>query len=357
MTIAKQNRSSTGWNGLYKVGIVGASTLKGRELKEELEERSFPARDIRLLDDDESLGQLDSVNDETTFIQAVTRSSFENLDLVFFASEPEFTRQYWPQAKAAGCALVDLSFATEADSAVAIRSPWLDKELEKSVERNPLDLETTAMAAAHPAATVLALLLYRAQHTGALKNAVVTLFDPVSEQGKRGMDELHQQTLNLLSFQPMPKEIFDMQIAFNLVSRYGEEAKASLAAAEARIHAHMRAIGRGRLTPPALQVLQAPVFHGHTASIYLELDRKLRAEDFSLALEGEHVTIVRPDDEQPSNVNVAGQSHIQVAVRADAHHERGVWVWVAADNLKLLAITAVECGQGLVAARPSGKIQ
>ena len=60
-------------------------------------------------------------------------------------------------------------------------------------------------------------------------------FEPASERGQKGMDELHEQTVNLLSFQPLPKKVFDVQIAFNMVSRYGEEAKPSLAGVQERI--------------------------------------------------------------------------------------------------------------------------
>jgi aspartate-semialdehyde dehydrogenase len=346
---------SQGWSGLYKVAIAGASTLRGRELKDTLEERNFPAKDIVLLDDDEALGQLEAVGDEATFIQSVTRSSFEHVDLVFFAGDPAFTRRHWKLAENHGCAIVDLSYALEEDAKLPVRSPWLDKELQKDVQK--VDLKTTAVVAASPAATMLGMLLYRVQRTGAVQTSVVNLFEPVSEQGKKGMDELHQQTLNLLGFQPLPKDIFDIQIAFNVVSRYGEEAKVSVATSEALILRHLRAIGRAHIEVPAIQLLQVPTFHGHVASIYLELDRKIAPNDFGLALQGEHVAIIGIDEDPPSNVSAAGQENILLTVRADANRANGIWVWAAADNLKISALTAVECAAALVAARPSGKIQ
>ncbi|MGH9601024.1 MAG: Asd/ArgC dimerization domain-containing protein, partial [Terriglobales bacterium] len=70
---------------MYRLAIVGAGTLKGRELKDVLEERSFPALDIKLLDDDELMGQLESVGEEATFIQSVQPEQFENVDFAFFA--------------------------------------------------------------------------------------------------------------------------------------------------------------------------------------------------------------------------------------------------------------------------------
>ncbi|HUQ49105.1 MAG TPA: Asd/ArgC dimerization domain-containing protein [Terriglobales bacterium] len=349
---------AAGWSGLQKVAIVGAASLKGKELKEVLDEKNFPAEDFRLLDDDDAQGQLDVVGDEPTFIQMVARDSFEKVDLTFFACEPEFTRKHWKLAQKGGCAIVDLSYGLEAEKTLRIRSPWIDRELHPNAETAAqLDLETTTVIAAHPAATVLALLMHRLQKSLALRATSATVFEPVSELGKRGMDELHQQTLNLLSFQLMPKEVYDMQIAFNMLSRYGEESKASLEAVEERITRHFQQITRSKVKMPAVQVLQAPTFHAHAISIFIETEQQNSVADVLSALQGDHVVIVSQDEDGPSNVTAAGQDEILVASRADKINAHGFWIWAAADNLKISALTALECAASLAAARPSGKIQ
>ena len=101
------------WGGLFRVAIVGAASLKGRELKDVLSERNFPAHDIRLLDDDETLGQLDAVGDEPTFIQNVLPEHMESVDFTFFASDDSFTRNTWGIAKKAGSDIIDLSNGLE----------------------------------------------------------------------------------------------------------------------------------------------------------------------------------------------------------------------------------------------------
>ena len=83
------------WGGLFRVAIIGAATLKGRELKEVLSDRNFPATDIRLLDDEESLGQLQAVGEEPTFIQSVLPEHLEDVDFSFFATDEGFTREAW----------------------------------------------------------------------------------------------------------------------------------------------------------------------------------------------------------------------------------------------------------------------
>ena len=100
------------WGGLFRVAIVGAATLKGRELKEVLSDRNFPAQDVRLLDDDESLGQLEAVGDEPTFIQSVLPEHLENVDFTFFASEENFTREIAPLARKAAARLPALAMTS-----------------------------------------------------------------------------------------------------------------------------------------------------------------------------------------------------------------------------------------------------
>src|SRR5437870_13383039 len=103
------------WGSLFRVAIVGGATLKGKELKEVLEEKNFPAMDIKLLDDNESLGQLDQVQDEISFIQPVTSEQLQNTDFTFFASDENFTRLFWKLARDAGSAIVDLSYALDSE--------------------------------------------------------------------------------------------------------------------------------------------------------------------------------------------------------------------------------------------------
>ncbi len=342
------------WGDGFRVAIVGAATLKGKELKEVLEERNFPATEIKLLDDDEALGQLDAIGDEATFIQQVRPEHFHGVDFALFASDAEFTRKHWKQARDAGSAIVDLSYALEEEATAAVRAPWLERELR---EQPAAALETPAVVIAHPAAVVTALLLLRVQRAAAVRRAVVSVFEPASEQGRRGMDELHEQTVNLLSFHQLPKEVFDAQVAFNMLGRYGESSRVTLESVERRILAHYQRIVGTRAPVPSLVLLQAPIFHAHTFSVYLEFEKAVAAGDLEQALTGEHVSLARLADESPTNVGAAGQDDIQVSLRRDVRQENAFWLWAAADNLRIAALTAVDCAASLSASRPKGKVQ
>ncbi|MGB8986117.1 MAG: Asd/ArgC dimerization domain-containing protein [Candidatus Sulfotelmatobacter sp.] len=340
---------------LFRLAIVGAGTLKGKEVAEMLNERNFPAVDVRLLDDDESIGQLEATGDEINFIQSVRAEQFTNIDFTFFAADAGTTRQNWQRARDAGSAIVDLSGALEQEPGATVRSLWVERERGQTWQP---ELQPAPCVVAHPASIALALLLLRAHRAGAIRNAIATVFEPASEQGQKGMDELHQQTVNLLSFQSLPKDVFDAQVAFNMVARYGSGSKLSLDSLEARVRRHYQKLAGPDAPQPALMALQPPVFHGHALSIFLEMEQPVAQEKLSQALSGDHVTLAgSEDDSQPSNVNAAGQANIMVSLKAEPSRPNGIWLWAAADNLRVAAVTAVECAESMIATRPVGKIQ
>jgi aspartate-semialdehyde dehydrogenase len=339
---------------LYRAAVVGAASLKGKEVAEMLNERNFPAADIRLLDDDESMGQLEAMGDEISFIQRVRAEQFENVDFTFFASDEESTRKNWKDARDAGSAIIDLSAALENEAGASVRSLWVERE--RGQIPTP-ELQPGPCITAHPVAVTLALLLVRAKKAGGIRSAVATIFEPASEHGQRGMDELHQQTVNLLSFQTLPKEIYGAQVAFNMVARYGQKSQPALDSIEARVARHHLKIAGGDAVRPSILLLQAPVFHCHALAVFLEMQNAVDVQRLSQVLAGDHVAIPGVDEDPPSNVSSAGQADIQLSLKIDPVQPNGVWLWASADNLRISALTAVECAESMAATRPTGKIQ
>ncbi len=350
----KSTKETNQGGAKFVVAVIGAATLKGKEIKDLLAERNFPAGDIRLLDDEESLGQVEAVGDEPSFIQSVTVEHLNGVDFAFFTAEEGYTDKTWEMARRAGSEIIDLSYVLEARPEAAVRASWLEQELG---EGHPVELVTTPVVIAHPAAVVLGLLLVRLHKRRKIRRANATIMEPASERGRRGMDELHEQTVNLLSFQQLPTMVFGTQVAFNVVPGYGEKCEPTLAAVEARVLRHYRAITGAHAPVPALMLVQVPVFHAHTFSIYIELESPAALADFESALAGEHVELVHEPPSEPSNLNAAGQQDVQVLVRKDGQSERGFWIWAAADNLRVLASLAVESAEDMAATRPRGKVQ
>ncbi|MEO6816216.1 MAG: Asd/ArgC dimerization domain-containing protein, partial [Edaphobacter sp.] len=179
------------------------------------------------------------------------------------------------------------------------------------------------------------------------------------ENGRLAMDELHQQTVNLLSFQTLPKEQYDAQVAFNVLPSLGEVAKVKLTLVDKRIREQYAEFSAGALPPLALQVVQTPVFHGYAMSMLVEVAQSATVSQIEAALVGEHVDVVSGESDPPSNLSAAGQEDIMVRVSEDVGGD-GVsrfWLWMAADNLKLAALNAIACAGELRRLRPQGKVQ
>ena len=341
---------------MYKIAIAGASTLLGKELKDAVSESTLAAATFTLLDEDESLGQLDQVGDEITFVQAIDRDSFEHVDFSFFCGSEVLTHRHWREALNAGSTVIDLSAALESEPAALIRAPWFESDSAAP------DLFTPAVVPAHPAAIALGLLLQRLQQAAPVRLASATLLIPASEFGRAAMDELHQQTVSLLSFQAIPRAVYDAQAAYNLLPGFGDAATVSLAALETRIRRHYDALGAGRWPLLGLQAVAAPAFHGHTFSISVEFERPIDIPLIEDALSGEHVELILEDTDSPSNLAATGQNGLLVRVRPvpegrNPTQTSRLWLWAASDNLRLFAQNAVECALELRKLRPQGKVQ
>lgn len=339
-----------------RVAVVGASSLRGKELSDALSDSALAASEFGLLDDAETIGQLEAVGEEAAVVLRIDADAFERVDFAFFAGTPEMTRQYWQDALRAGASIIDMTAALDGEAGVIVAAPWVAEVLGASSPQP--DLKTKALVPAHPAALTLALLMSRLQKTLPVRSVWATVFEPASEQGRAGMDELHQQTVNLLSFHGLPKAVFGLQIAFNLTSVLGDEATADLDRTTQRIRSDYSMLAQGRLPHLSLQVAQAPVFHGHVFSIAVELEQTATQEQIEKALSGEHVDVM-VGDQQPSNLVAAGQADIAVQIRLDGNDKESArfWIWAAADNLKLAAENAIACAADLAKVRPSGKVQ
>jgi aspartate-semialdehyde dehydrogenase len=197
---------------------------------------------------------------------------------------------------------------------------------------------------AHPASTAIAILLARLHRAVPVARAIVHVFEPASERDRGGIEELQQQAVSLFSFQPMPKKVFDAQIAFNMRPQWGEEAPARLADVEERIEKHLASLlerGESGVPMPSLRLIQAPVFHGYTFSFWVEFEDAASPGDVEDALSGDLIDLRGPDLEPPDNVGIAGQTGVSVgAITPDRNDGSAYWIWAAADNLRLMAESA-----------------
>jgi len=319
-----------------RVVIVGASSLLGKELSEEIIGSALGTAEVLLFDTEAVEGQITTIGDEASFIRRVSANSFEAADFVFFAGSQDQAREHWQSARQAGAMVVDLTYALSDQPEVMVWSPWVAPLNPAANSRTGVaarrpDLQTAAVVPAHPIATML---------------------------GSRGLDELHQQTVNLLSFKDIPQEVFDAQTAFNVLADLGEDAPLRLPQIADTITTHFLALSNSELPELALQLLQVPVFHGYTSSIFLEFDQPVSSPAIAKALAGGRIEVATGAD-LPSNLLVAGRSEIVVSVSPSdpATEATRFWLCGAADNLKIAAANAIDCALGMRSLRPQRKVQ
>ncbi len=324
-----------------RLAIVGASTLLGKEVKQVLDDRRILVKRVQLLDDDQAIGQLTEFGGQPEVVETVAPDAFDGVDLVFFASGAEFTRRHWRAAQRAGCQIIDLSggLADEADACFWV--PSLDDILPP-----PKPIVGGLCVSPHPVAIILCHLAPRLAMAAAPARTVVLFFEPVSERGQTALEELEQQTANLLSFQPIPKDVFDSQVAFNLLPRYGDSSAAKLVEIRSRIEREASAYLTGRSALPAISLLHAPVFHSYAFELFVEFTTEITAHRLEQKLESAAIAIRRSDEEAPSPVGVAGESGIVLDfIQPDGHWKNAFWIFGSADNLRLAASNAVEIAE------------
>ena len=244
--------------------------------------------------------------------------------------------------------MIDLTHAAEDHPRSFIRAPFV----EPAGFRAP---EDAVHLIAHPASIAIAMILGRLHARFPVTRSLIQIFEPASERGRLGVEELQQQTVSLLSFKSMPKKIFDQQLAFNMLAQYGEDAPISLDSAELRIE-HDLATLLSRLPDPAalppmpsLRLIQAPVFHGYNLSLWIEFKENPGVDAVEAALETEHIDVRKSDLEPPTSVGIAGQDGIAVgAIAMDRNAPQACWLWAVADNLRLPAENALALGSQLL---------
>ena len=336
---------------IVRAAIVGASSLLGKELASELSVASTVVWDLKLLDaalPDAGLasGQISAAGDEAVLIQTIEPGAFDGMDVVFFAGDVATTRKHWKEAKTAGAKIVDLSAVLDGEPGVVVRSALMDA-------KEPVVPGAQIVVPAHAAAVMLALVMTRLRVRWGDAKGFATVMEPASQQGSAGLDEMHQQTVALLSFQGVSKDLYDEQVAFNLSAALGVEAKVDLAKIGARVRSDLATIaGKEAANAVAMQLLQAPVFNGYTASMFVELNGDGGLGDVETALEGGLLSLSIGDDVAPSNFSATEQGQILMSIRKETSAKAaGYWLWMAVDNLKLAAQDAVACAVELAAVK------
>jgi aspartate-semialdehyde dehydrogenase len=327
-----------------KLVIAGASSLLGAELKSVLEESRFAGWDFRLVDEEVVAGTLTEAGGEATVIQRVEEDTFHGARYAFLTGSMAFGKRCLGPAREADTRILDLSGASVLDTDALPWFPRIDPLSERSASRNAKIY--SICSAPGTSISMLAMALRKA----GLRRLTAVVFQPVSEAGREGIEELETQTSQLLSFQNIGSPVFGTQAAFNLLPRYGGESRHNLHQSLQQLRAEVsKAVGDAvENAKIALNLVHAPVFYGMTFSAYVEVDEaKHRANLIDVCKEA-GFSLVSAAEAGPSNVGVAGETSVFLREPEPGNAcPGGWWFWGAADNLRLPAWSGAKLAERL----------
>jgi aspartate-semialdehyde dehydrogenase len=324
------------------LALVGSETLIGREIRDLLSGNTL-GQDLKLVAAGlEEVGKVTEQGGEPAFLAALEEENLESARVIFLAGPPESANKV--RELAPGAYLIDLTYSMEDLANARLRAPMVE----------PAGYEVPADSVhviANAAAIAITVVLNRLHQQHKITRALAHVFEPASEHGLRGVEELQQQTIGLLSFKGQPKEVFDAQLAFNMLARYGDEAPVPLEDSELRIERHLATLlsHSGHPPIPSLRLIQAPVLHGHSISLWIEFESNPGVAAIEGILDGEPVDVRAGDAEPPDVVGMAGQSGLAVGgITGDRNHPKAAWLWIVVDNLRLQAQNAISVAHELL---------
>jgi len=324
------------------LALVGSESLMGREIRDLLSGNTL-GQDLKLIaGEGEEAGKIIEQAGEPAVIVPIERGDLEAARVTFLAGSVESAQQVRKVAKQGS--LIDLTYGSEDMPAARLRAPMGEPPEYQAPDG-------VVHVIANAASIAIAMVLTRLHAAEPIARSVAHILEPASERGLRGVEELQQQTIGLLTFKGQPKEIFDAQLAFNLLPKYGEEAPVALEDAEARIERHLATLlaHRGQPNLPSLRLIQAPVFHGYSISLWVEFAGKPGLANVAKALEGDDIDVRTADVEAPNAVGIAGQNGLAIgSITTDRNNPQGAWIWIVADNLRLRAENALAVASQLL---------
>ena len=331
----------------YMVAILGATGAVGQETLEILEERKFPLTGLRLFASKRSAGEVMTCQDKEWTVEELTESSsFEGVDLAFISATDAISKDYGQRLGAAGIVVIDDSAVFRMDDQVPLVVPEVNAAALRLMPRGIVSIPNCTT-------TPLVMALKPLHDAVGVKRVVVTTFQSVSGTGTAAMDELMDQTKDLLAFRDIKTEVYPYQIAFNLLPHIGSFTDGGDCSEEVKIAKETRKI----LNAPGLRVtattVRVPVLRCHSEAINVELERPLKANEARAALAAMPGVIVYDDPLKklyPMPLDATGKDEVYIGrVREDESITNGLNLWVVSDNLrKGAALNAIQIAEYLV---------
>lgn len=328
----------------YVVAVVGATGAVGTEMIATLEQRNFPIEKLRLFASDRSTGKTLQYKGQDIKVEALSETCFQGIDIALFSAGGERSKIWAPVAAKSGCVVVDNSSEWRMDPKVPLVVP----------EVNPQDLSWHNGIIANPnCSTIQMVVALKPLHDAAkIKRVVVSTYQAVSGTGKKAMDELMQQTTDLLNFRPATSAVYPHQIAFNVLPQIDKFLDTGYTKEEMKmVNETKKIMGDDSIRVTATTV-RVPVFRGHSESVNVETEKKLTENQVrELLAKAPGVTVFDAPEKgvYPMPIDCDGKDDVYVGrIREDESVENGINLWVVSDNLrKGAALNAVQIAEVL----------
>jgi aspartate-semialdehyde dehydrogenase len=323
----------------FSVAVVGATGLVGETMITILEERQFPVSELYPLASNRSLGKSVSFNGRRIPVQELEGFDFSKVDIGLFSPGAEVSRVYAPKAAAAGCVVIDNTSEFRYEDDIPLVVP----------EVNPHTIEQfrNRRIIANPnCSTIQLVVALKPIHDAVgLERVNVATYQSVSGAGRDAVEELAQQSIQLLSGKgPVTPKVIAKQIAFNCVPQIDAFQDNGYTKEEMKIVWETRKI----LGDPNIRVsataVRVPVFYGHSEAVQIETRAKITAEE-ARALLSKAPGVELMDERRPGGyptaaTEAANRDTVYVGrIREDLTFDRGLNLWVVADNIRKGAAT------------------
>jgi aspartate-semialdehyde dehydrogenase len=330
---------------LYNVAVVGATGLVGQEFLKIALQRRFPIKGLRLLASARSAGKKLTVGEWQLEVEEATPRSFQGCDLAFFSATTEVSKSLIPAAVKAGAIAIDDSSAWRMEPDVPLVVP--------EVNADDLKYHKGIIAIPNCPTTPLCQVLWPVHRVNRIARIVVDTYQSVSGTGKAAVEELMEQTRQVLQGEETHPHVYPHQIAFNLLPQVDVFLGSGYTKEEWKIINETRKIMHEPELAISATCVRVPVITGHSEAVHVEFTRPITAEDFyNIVHEAPGVTV---QDEPSVNLYptpwfVAGRDDTYVGrIRQDASHPNGIAFWIVSDNLrKGAALNAIQIAEELI---------
>jgi aspartate-semialdehyde dehydrogenase len=323
------------------IALFDSSTLIGKGVKRHLTRRRFPVGEVRLFDTGavEEGGNLGEFGGEPLLAVRPDLDEMERIDLAFWCGRAGSGKDFLDWPGRGNFVAIDLTRSAN----VMPSAPLVNA----SVNPAAVKRHEGVLASPHPVSQFLSTVLAPLARSVPLAEVVSVVLQPVSEEGEQGIEELYRQTVGLLNFSEVPRDLFGRVLAFNVVP-------ASLVPGEGprddRLSWEVATILNDHSFAHGLKVLHVPVFHCHASVSRLRFRQELSTEAIRKALAQEPTIRIREGAGGATPAELAGEDHIVLGeIRPDPSAPGCFWLWGITDNLATGAsLNAVRIAEELV---------